>query len=358
MATHFHKLRIKEVKQETSNCISVSFDVPEALKETFAYTQGQHITLKAFVNGHEARRNYSLCSSPLDPEWKVAIKKVEGGNFSAWANANLKPGMEIEVMPPTGRFFTALHGSQQKNYMAIAAGSGITPIISIIKTTLRTELESSFTLIYGNRNRSSIIFKDELEALKDKYMTRFRLIHILSRERTEADINYGRIDATKCETLAVSLIDLKQIDTCFLCGPEQMIMDAKQTLEAAGLSEEHIHFELFTSSAAHKPVSTIDIASKHNQPEAEVTIRIDGVESSFQLAYLGNSILDAALHHGGDLPYACKGGVCCTCKAKLVEGKVDMDVVYGLEPDEIAAGYILTCQSHPRTPVVKVDYDL
>ncbi|HSC53975.1 MAG TPA: 1,2-phenylacetyl-CoA epoxidase subunit PaaE [Phnomibacter sp.] len=358
MASHFHKLRVKQVVPETEHSVLVSFEVPTELQSTFAFTQGQHLTLRTHINGQELRRNYSLCSSPLDGEWKIAIKRVVGGTFSNWANTSLKAGMEIDVMPPTGHFFTPLHSQQRKQYLAIAAGSGITPIISIIKTTLLTEPQSSFTLIYGNRNKNSIIFREALERLKDAYMSRFRLIHILSREQTEADINHGRIDATKCETLAASLINLKKIDECFLCGPEQMILDAKQTLVAAGLPAANVHFELFTSSVAHKPVSIVDVSQKDNQPTSQVTIRIDGVESSFPLAYLGNSILDAALHNGHDLPYACKGGVCCTCKAKLVEGKIDMDVVYGLEPDEIAAGYILTCQSHPRTPVVKVDYDL
>lgn len=358
MATHFHSLRVQKVAHETSNCVSVSFEVPGELQATFAYTQGQYLTLRTHINGQEVRRNYSLCSSPLDNEWKVAIKKVDGGLFSAWANTELKAGMTIDVMPPIGKFHTALDPANQKSYLAIAAGSGITPILSIISTTLRTEPRSTFTLVYGNRNKGSIIFKEDLEALKDKYIDRFRLIHILSRERTDADILHGRIDAAKCEVLATQLMDVSKVDECFLCGPEQMITDARQTLQEAGLAKEKIHVELFTSAAAHKPIHRNDAGETHRQPMASVSIRIDGIESSFPLEYIGNSILDGALLQGADLPYACKGGVCCTCKAKLLEGKVDMDVVYGLEPEEIAAGYILTCQSHPRTPVVKVDYDM
>ena len=358
MAVHFHPLMVKEVKKETEQCVSVSFEMPESLRETYAFTQGQHITLKTVIDGHEVRRNYSLCSSPLDNEWRIAIKNVPEGLFSTWANKQLKSGMMLEVMPPTGRFYTALDANAHKNYLAIAAGSGITPIMSIIHTTLRAEPNSTFTLIYGNRNRSSIIFKEQLEALKDKFLHRFRLVHILSRERTGSDINHGRIDAAKCQTLAQSLLHLPGVDACFLCGPEPMIMDAKATLEAAGLPKERIHFELFSSAASHRPKAITDVAAIANQPTAEVTLTIDGLESSFKLAYLGNSILDAALHHGSQLPYACKGGVCCTCKAKLVEGKVEMDVVYGLEPDEIEAGYVLTCQSHPRTPVVRLNYDI
>ena len=358
MATHFYKLRVRKVNQETSQCVSVSFEVPAELEQAFAYRQGQYLTLRTHINGQEVRRNYSLCSSPLDNEWKVAIKKVDGGLFSTWANTELKAGMELEVMPPIGKFFTPLEPQQQKNYLAIAAGSGITPVLSIISTTLRTEPGSRFTLIYGNRNKGSIIFKEELEALKDKFIDRFRLIHILSRERTDAEILHGRITGEKMETLAAQLIDLSKVDECFLCGPEQMILEARQSLLTAGLSKEKIHVELFTSSASHKPIHRNDASESHKQPMAAITVKIDGIESSFALEYMGNSILDAALLQGADLPYACKGGVCCTCKAKLLEGKVDMDVVYGLEPDEIAAGYILTCQSHPRTPVVKVDYDI
>ena len=357
MATHFYKLRVKTVQPETSHSVAVTLEVPPELQASFAYQQGQYLTVRTHLQGREVRRNYSLCSSPLDQEWTIAIKRVEGGLFSTWAHTELKAGMELDVMPPMGKFFTPLHPAQKRRYLAIAAGSVITPILSIISTTLRTEPHSHFTLVYGNRNRASIMFKEALEALKNKYLDRFTLIHVLSRERTDADIHHGRIDAAKCEHLATQLIDVRQIDECFLCGPEQMILDARQTLQQAGLAPERIHAELFTSAATHAPraVNNTDATGQH--PAATITIKVDGIESSFKLAYLGNSILDAALLQGADLPYACKGGVCCTCKARLTEGEVHMDVVYGLEPDEIAAGYILTCQAHPRTEVVKVDYD-
>jgi len=358
MAQHFYTLTVKSVTPETNNAVVVSFDVPHELRNVFAFTHGQYLTIKANINGQDVRRNYSLCSSPLDEAWQIGIKKVEGGVFSTWANTELKPGMQLEVMPPIGKFFTPLQPAQQKHYLAIAAGSGITPILSIISTTLRTEPYSLFTLVYGNRNRSSIMFKEALEALKDKYIERFRLIHVLSRERTDADIHHGRIDAAKCETLATQLIDVTKVDSCFLCGPQQMTLDAKDTLIRAGLATEKIHVELFSSAASHKPIHRNDAAAQHKQPMSKVQLRIDGVHSSFELEYMGNSILDAALLQGADLPYACKGGVCCTCKAKLVKGEVDMDVVYGLEPDEIAAGYILTCQSHPRSAEVEVDFDV
>jgi ring-1,2-phenylacetyl-CoA epoxidase subunit PaaE len=246
---------------------------------------------------------------------------------------------------------------QQKNYLAIAAGSGITPILSIIKSTLVTEPHSTFTLVYGNRHRGSIIFREALEALKDTYLQRLRLIHILSRERTDADINHGRIDGAKLEQLSQKLLPLTGVDEVFLCGPEEMIQTARTFLQDQGVPAQRIHFELFNTSAASKPAATAGTSTHPEGPVSKITIRMDGVESMFELAQQGASILDAALQQGADLPYACKGGVCCTCRAKLVAGEVSMDVVYGLEPDEIAAGYILTCQSHPRSEVVVVDYD-
>jgi ring-1,2-phenylacetyl-CoA epoxidase subunit PaaE len=309
------------------------------------------------VNGEEVRRNYSLCTSPLEGEWRIAVKKVKGGLFSTFANQQLKRGDTMEVMPPTGHFYTNLNPSQKKHYVAFAAGSGITPVISIIKTTLLTEPESTFTLVYGNRNKNSIIFKEELEALKDKHIHRFRVIHIFSRERTDADINYGRIDATKAMRLSEKLINLRQVDDFFICGPEEMIFAVRDYLIADAVPAQKIHFELFTTGHQHGPQPAAFESNEVSGPSSTVTIRIDGLENSFQLPYHGQAILDAALQQGADLPYACKGGVCCTCKAKLLEGQVKMDVHYGLEQDEIAAGYILTCQSHPLTPVVKVDYD-
>ncbi len=357
MAAHFYPLTVRRVQPETADCVTVTFNVPDELKETFAFTQGQHLTIRANINGEEVRRNYSLCTGPNEGVWRVAIKKMEGGQLSRWANEELKKGMTLDVMPPTGRFYTPLHETHRKNYLAFAAGSGITPIISIIKGTLHAEHFSTFTLVFGNRNRNSIIFKEELEELKDKYIHRFRMLHVLSREKTETEINYGRLDALKCSQFAGKFINFSLIDDCFICGPEAMIFTIRDFLLEQGIAKERIHFELFNTSTAHKPIHKNDAAPSHKQPMAEVIIQMDGIESSFPLEYVGNSILDGALLQGADLPYACKGGVCCTCKAKLIEGKVDMDVVYGLEPDEIAAGYILTCQSHPRTPMVKVDYD-
>jgi ring-1,2-phenylacetyl-CoA epoxidase subunit PaaE len=357
MATHFYPIRISEVKQETKDCVSLQLQIPEILKPQFQFNAGQHLTFRMTVNGKEIRRNYSLCSSPLEHEWRVAVKRVPGGLFSTWATEVAIAGDVLDVMPPAGHFGTTLVAEQRKNYLAIAAGSGITPILSIIKTTLATEPLSTFALVYGNRYRGSIIFKEALEALKDTYMQRLQLIHILSRERTDADINHGRITGEKLNQLSQKLLPLTSVDEVFLCGPEEMIHAARTFLQDHGVPAERIHFELFNTSAATRQTATVSASAQPEGHVSKITIRMDGVESMFELAQQGASILDAALQQGADLPYACKGGVCCTCRAKLVEGEVSMDVVYGLEPDEIAAGYILTCQSHPKSEAVVVDYD-
>lgn len=355
--TKFETLTVKEVKKETSDCVSVSFDVPAALQETFRFTQGQYITLRKVINGEEVRRSYSICSSPFDNELRVAIKKVNGGLFSSWANESLQKGMALEIMPPQGKFFTQLNPTAKNQYVAFAAGSGITPILSIIKTTLLTEPNSNFTLIYGNRNRHSIIFKEALESLKNKFMGRFSIAYILSREKTDASIHFGRIDQEKCQQLCKTLLQPEKIAAYFLCGPEEMIFGVKQALEEVGVDQKKIHFELFTTGAKKKKLTSATDNTK-SEVKSHITVKQDGITFSFDLSFEGESILDAALKNGADLPYACKGGVCCTCKAKLIDGEVDMDVNYGLEQEEIEHGFILTCQSHPRTENVFIDFDV
>ena len=355
---HFHPLRVKKVEKETEDCVSIEFEVPENLKETFQFKQGQTLTIKKLFNGEELRRNYSICSSPFDNQLKVAVKKVDGGIFSEYANEKLRPGDTLEVLPPTGKFYTELGATQKKNYVAFAAGSGITPILSIIKTTLNTESKSRFTLVYGNRTKNSIIFKEELESLKDKFINRFRVYHILSREKTDAEINNGRIDVAKLDLLFSKLIDLENCDEFFLCGPEEMIFCIKGYLAGRGVAENKVHFELFTIPGQKKSeVRGQKPEMEDKGPKAKVSVKLDGILFDFDLGYESESILDAALKKGADLPYACKGGVCTTCKAKLVEGEVIMDVNWGLEPDEVEAGYILTCQSHPKTQKITVDFD-
>jgi ring-1,2-phenylacetyl-CoA epoxidase subunit PaaE len=356
MAVHFHSLKIKKVIKETADCVSVSFDIPLELTDLFLFKEGQNITLKRNINGEEIRRSYSICNAPHEKELKVAIKKVEGGLFSSYANNELKIGDSLEVLPPTGRFTSK---DKVGNYLAIAAGSGITPIISIIKHTLKTQPNSCFTLIFGNRSRSSIIFFEEIEGLKNKYMERFICVNILSRERTDAEINYGRINTEKLGTLK-HLINFKTFDGAYICGPEEMIFASSAFLEKEGIAKSNIHFELFTTSASRHLATNKEQFAKaiDNSPKSNITIKLDGRTLDFTLGYKADCILDAALAKGADLPYACKGGVCCTCRAKLVEGEVSMDVNYALEEEEVTQGFILTCQSHPLTEKVVIDFDV
>lgn len=358
MSIHFEQLTVREVRRETNDCVSIAFEIPETLKNSFQFLQGQYITLKTKIDGEEVRRSYSICSSPLDHELRVAVKKVLKGVFSTYANEVLKAGDQLDVMPPMGKFFTPLLPGQKKNYVGFAAGSGITPLLSIIKTTLQTEQASTFTLVYGNRNRHSIIFRETLEALKNKYMNRFRLIHILSRETTDTPLNSGRIDADKCLVLCDKTIDLQKTDEFFLCGPEEMIFAVKNVLEQQQVPAQKIHFELFTTAGQQHKKNHPQEEDIDKGPKSKITVTLDGISFDFELSQKGDAILDAALKHGADLPYACKGGVCCTCRAKLIEGEVDMEVNYGLEPDEIEQGFILTCQSHPKSEKVVVDFDV
>ncbi len=356
MSLHFHALTVKEVCKETDDCVSILLDIPENLQQTFSYKQGQNITIKKVINNQEVRRSYSLCSSPLSKEFRIAVKQIAGGIFSTYANLHLKKGDVLEVMPPVGKFYTDLNIQNKKKYVAFAVGSGITPIISIIKTTLASEPNSTFTLVFGNKNHNSIIFKEELEALKNKYLQRFHLIHILSKEKNDTEINYGRIDANKLKELS-AFINFSQVSDFFICGPEQMIFTIKNFLENENVDSKKIHFELFISASQNNTTTEKKETTVTSTTNSKVQINVDGRSFEFALAQNTKSILDAALQHGADLPFACKGGVCCTCKAKLVEGKVTMKVHWGLEDDEIAKGYILTCQSHPITDKVVVDYD-
>jgi len=358
MSIHFHKLAIKEINKETEDCVSVLFDVPDDLKKVFQFRQGQSLTMRTIINGEEVRRTYSICSTPLENKWRVAIKKVAGGLFSSLANDQLKKGDILEVMPPVGKFYVELDPVHKKKYLAIAAGSGITPVISIIKTTLHTEPQSSFTLVYGNRSRSAIIFFEQLEALKNIYVDRFNFINVLSRERTDAPVNSGRINPEKLIELS-KLIDYNATDEIFICGPEEMIFSVKAFLEQKGIDSKKIHFELFTIPGEKRSTINVPRSTVDSGPKSKITVKLDGRSFDFDLSLNSDMpILDAALKQGADLPFACKGGVCCTCKAKLTQGEVSMDVHWGLEDEEVEQGYILTCQSHPKTERVVVDYDI
>ena len=358
MAVHFHNLQVKEVKEETTDCVSIAFVIPESLQKEFLFEQGQNITIKKEIDGEEIRRSYSICSAPFENELRVAVKKVEGGKFSTYANSLLKAGDELEVLPPTGKFNTILHAANAKQYLAFTAGSGITPVISIIKTTLQTEPASRFTLVFGNRGRHSIIFFEELEALKNKYLDRFNFINILSREKTDAPINSGRIDIEKLSVLN-KLLDYSSMDEFFICGPEEMIFCVKDFLAQSGIDTKKIHFELFTTPGQKQSTVTNNKpVIEHHGPQSKITVKLDGRSFDFDLGFNGENILDAALKQGADLPFACKGGVCCTCKAKLLEGQVEMEVNWGLEQEEVVQGFILTCQAHPTTGTVVVDFDI
>ena len=340
MSLHFHPLTVKSVRKETADCVSIEFEVPATLQQTFAYKQGQNIAIKTQINGQEIRRNYSICTSTQENRLRVAVKKMEGGLFSTYANDTLKKGEVLEVFPPTGKFYTELDPTQHKNYLAVAAGSGITPVLSLIKTTLATEPASSFTLVYGNRTRHSILFFEELENLKNQYMQRFNLVHVLSREKTESLLNFGRIDQVKLMALS-KLIAFSAMDEIFICGPREMIETTKEYLLAAGVEKKNIHVELFNAGTATQS-SSKGTSSHQSVVKSKIQIQLDGRQVEIEIPlHSDKTILDAALEQGADLPFACKGGVCCTCKARVMEGKVTMDANYSLSEEEVADGFIL-----------------
>lgn len=359
MKASFHDLKVKDVRRETPECVSVSFDVPANLKAAFAFKPGQYLTFKKTLGGEEVRRSYSICAGPLDGELRVAIKKLDGGVFSTYANDVLKVGDALETMTPEGRFGIELDPKAQRNYLMIAAGSGITPIISLTKAILTQEPTSRVTLIYGNKTKGTIIFKNEIEALKNRHLERLSVYHVLSRERAEAEFLAGRIDAKKCAYLLEKLITPSTIDHAFLCGPEEMILSARDVLVAKGVAQEKVHFELFFSAKSQaKKAQAAKSTAEATGEKSEILLKLDGIETTFTLGFEGENILDAALKNGVDLPFACKGGVCATCRAKIESGTVEMDVNYSLAADEVAAGFVLTCQAHPRSPNVKVNFDI
>lgn len=354
MTPKFHTLKVKEVRRETEDAVSVVFDIPETLQTDYAFIPGQYLTLRTLVNGEDIRRSYSLCSAPFENEWRVAIKQVEDGRFSTFVNTQLKAGDELDVMTPMGNFQLEANPIAQKSYVLFAGGSGITPILSILKQVLTQEPLSDVTLFYGNRNFASIIFREEIEALKNKYMTRLRVIHVLSHESLGNKIQKGLMDKQKCEDLHNSFLKGWNISEVYVCGPEVMMLAVKDSFEKLGVAKENIFFELFAPSGGTPQKKK----EPNSEPEinANVHVILDG--DTYDVAMdSSETILDAATKAGADLPFACKGGVCCTCKAKIIEGEARMDVNYALEPDEVAAGYILTCQAHPTTEKLVVSFD-
>ncbi|MFN3952607.1 MAG: 1,2-phenylacetyl-CoA epoxidase subunit PaaE [Thermaurantimonas sp.] len=352
----FHTLTIGEVRRETDECVSVSFVVPPSLKKEYCFAPGQYLTLKATINEEEIRRSYSICSSPLENELRVAIKKIPGGIFSTYANESLESGKSMDVMTPQGNFTVPLNPDGSAKYVMFAAGSGITPIMSLIKTILQYEANSTITLFYGNKAVSTIIFKNELDDLKNLYINRLEIHHVLSQEDQGTDWLKGRIDTNKVRLYAQKFFNPSEIAHFFICGPEEMIYQVKDTLSELGVHDKKVHFELFTAATPTAKKNTDNSKSK-SEVLSHVTVVLDGEETHFDISSKGISILDAALDAGADVPFACKGAVCCTCRAKVLEGKVAMEMNYALDDDEVEQGYVLTCQSHPISERVTVSYD-
>ena len=356
MDKSFYTVQVKDIYKTTVDSVVITLDIPEELQATFQHKQGQYLTFKKVIDGEEIRRSYSLCSAPIEDAWRIAVKKISDGRFSSFANDVLKKGDQLEVMPPQGKFFTEVDTAQEKNYVAFAAGSGITPILSIIKTHLELEPQSTFKLFYVNRAVSSIMLKEEIEGLKNKYFERFQVFHFLTREERSAPIFNGRLNNEKLDFITDRLFSPDQIDDYFICGPNEMIFLVQEYLEKKKVDKKKIHFELFntptavTNKRTKKAPTTGDL-------QTVIKIKEGDVYQTVHIQRGSMSILDAALEQNIDLPYACKGGVCCTCKAKLIKGKIDQQVIYGLEQEEIDAGFILTCMSLPLSEEVEVDFD-
>lgn len=357
---HSHRLLVAKTHMEPNDALYVELAVPPALAQAYEFTQGQYLTFSAQVDGQEVRRSYSICSSVGGP-LAVAIKKIEGGVFSQYAHESFRPGTEVQVLPPDGQFNSQLDPGQEKDYLCIAAGSGITPIISIVKTVLETEPASRVTLLYGNRRSVDMMFREQLLWLKSTYMSRLQWINIFSQESQAAEILNGRINNRKGGELNRHLIDIRGYDEFFLCGPEAMISEVSRGLRGQDVEESQIHYELFFASAEDAREA---IAKHHARARqyaglsTEVRVRSGGREVVFALTADGENILDGAMNNGLDLPFSCKGGVCATCKAKVVQGQVDMDLNHALSAEELEQGYVLTCQAHPISDNVVVDFDV
>lgn len=356
--SRFHALTVADIERTTSDCAVVTLDVPAEKQADFSFKQGQYLTLKTAINGEEVRRSYSLCSGPLDNKWSVAIKQINGGLFSTFANQELKVGDELEVMPPSGDFYVEVDPAQSRNYIAFAAGSGITPILSTIKTHLSAEPNATFKLFYVNRSVATIILKEELEALKNIFLERLEIFHFLTREHRNTPLFNGRIDQEKLHLLFKTICPVARIDHCFVCGPKEMIFLVRDELKAAGLAPENIHYELFYSGDADGNSDAEAKVIEDKIEGASVIIIDGGKEFHLSMGSQHDNLLDAALAAGADLPFACKGGVCSTCKCKVLEGTVEMKKNYALEPDEVAKNFVLSCQAVPTSDSVKVDFDV
>lgn len=354
----FHPLRVTDIKRDTRDSVVLTLEPARDDAEKFKFVQGQYLTFRRVFEGEEMRRSYSICAGVDDGVLRVGIKKVDGGWFSSWANDELEVGETIEAMAPMGNFHSALKPEESRAYLGFAGGSGVTPMISLIKTVLRAEPQSTFTLVYGNRSTSAIMFREELEDLKNTHMARLNIVHILESEAVDIDLFSGRLDREKCDALFSRWINVKGADLAFICGPEPMMLAVSEALKKHGMDESAIKFELFASAqpgrAKKRAAPSGDAAAGDS---AKATIIFDGAARDCDIAKGEETVLEAALAANIDAPYACKAGVCSTCRARLIEGEVDMEANYALEDYEVERGYILTCQSYPRTDKVVVDYD-
>jgi ring-1,2-phenylacetyl-CoA epoxidase subunit PaaE len=357
VSVSFHRLRIADVIEETAEAKSIRFEVPEALRETFRFRPGQHLTLKAEIDGEEVRRNYSLCVAPEDGELKVTVKRIAGGRFSSWANETLRPGDEIDVMAPHGSFTWEFDPAASNHYVGFAGGSGITPVMSLLRTALLAEPESRFTLVYGNRDSQSVIFLEELARLKNRFMGRLEVHHFLAEEMEDIELFNGMLDRAKCEEVLTHLVDAERAAAFFICGPGPMMDAAEEALLARGVPKDRIHLERFT---ADRPVEALQAQLQAMSQEAQgltMLVTLDGRKRRVPFSADAGNILDSARLAGLPAPFACKAGVCATCRARIVSGAVEMAARYGLTDDEVASGYVLTCQSVPQGEGVEVDYD-
>jgi len=354
MAPRFHTLRVASLRRETADAVSLAFLVPDALRAAYAYRPGQYLTLRAKIDGADVRRSYSICSALDDKELRVAIKRVEGGAFSTWANESLRAGDALSVMTPDGRFGLPVERDAARTLAGFAAGSGITPILSILGTVLAREPASRFVLFFGNRSTDSIMFRTALEDLKDRFLSRLSVFHVLSREQQDVPVLNGHLDAEKVRLLLRAMLPVSSVDHAFVCGPQPMIEGLETVLADLGVPPARIHVERFTPGVGGRPRPVaVPVAAV---PKTIATVISEGVRTDIPVAE-GEAIIDAAIRAGRNLPYSCKGGMCCTCRARLLEGRVEMAVNYSLEPWETDAGYILTCQAQPVTDRVVVDYD-
>jgi ring-1,2-phenylacetyl-CoA epoxidase subunit PaaE len=355
----FHALKVRAIEPDTDEAVIVSFDVPPGLREVFAFNQGQYLTLRTEVAGQDLRRSYSICAGIDDGELRVGVRKVAGGVFSNWINQQLKPGDEVQVMPPQGRFFVPLDPRARRRYLGVAGGSGITPILSIMKTVLGREPLSRFTLLYANRAAKSTMFKEELEDLKNRHMARVVMHHVFSGEDTGLPLNSGVMNRGKLGEFLGKLVDAATIDHAFVCGPYQMNDEAEAALLAAGVAEERVHIERFgVAPQAGQAAGAVEHESKPGDAErARIVIVRDGLKREFDFSQNDASILDAASTAGLEVPFSCTSGVCGTCRARLVEGQVRMTRNFALDKAEVAGGFVLTCQSHPLTDKVVLSFD-